>query len=39
MCNNFSILFRYSKMDSMIDDIFMVNKNVPTLFKNKFSHV
>lgn len=39
LCNNFSILFRYSKMDSMIDDTFVVHKNIPTIFRGKFSHI
>ena len=26
-------------MDSMIDDIFVVHKNIPTIFRNKFSHI
>ena len=26
-------------MDSMIDDIFVVHKNIPTIFRNRFSHI
>ena len=26
-------------MDSMIDDIFVVHKNIPTIFRNKFTHI
>ena len=26
-------------MDAMVDDIFIVHKNIPTIFRNKFSHI
>lgn len=26
-------------MDSMVDDVFVAHKNIPTIFRNKFSHI
>jgi hypothetical protein len=37
--SNYSILIRFGYFDYLIDELFVVNKNIPMGYKDKFSHI